>query len=70
VAKTGIPLACWSNGLTALLEKVFGNVYINKMRAICLIKADYNWLNKYVFSKRMLDRAFEEDIVLVEQFAK
>jgi hypothetical protein len=70
VAKTGIPLARWSNGLMVLLEKVFGNIYINKMRAICLLKADYNWLNKYVFSKCMMDRVFEEDIVLVEQFAK
>ncbi len=29
---TGIPLAWWGNGLTVLLEKVFGNIYINKMR--------------------------------------
>jgi hypothetical protein len=40
------------------------------MRAICLLKADCNWLNKYVFSKGMMDRAFQEDIVPVEQFAK
>jgi hypothetical protein len=50
VAKTGIPLARWSNGLMVLLEKVFGNIYIDKMRAICLLEVDYNWLNKYVFS--------------------
>jgi hypothetical protein len=40
------------------------------MRAICLLEADYNWLNKYVFSKHMIDRAFQEDVVPVEQFAK
>ncbi len=28
---TGIPLARWGNGLTVLLEKVFGNIYIDKM---------------------------------------
>ena len=50
-ATTGVPLARWGRGLMALLEKVFGNIYIDKMRAICLLKADYNWLNKYVFAK-------------------
>ena len=69
-AMTGIPLARWGNGLTVLLEKVFGNTYIDKMRAICLLEANYNWLNKYVFAKRMMGRAFQEDIVPVEQLAK
>jgi hypothetical protein len=41
-AFTGVPLACWGNGLTALLKKVFGNIYIDKMRAICLLEAGYN----------------------------
>jgi hypothetical protein len=50
-ATTGIPLACWGCGLTVLLEKVFGNIYNDKMRAVCLLEADYNWLNKYVFAK-------------------
>jgi hypothetical protein len=58
VATMGILLAWWENGLTVLLEKVLGNIYIGKMRAICLLKADYNWLNKFVFAKRMMDRSF------------
>ncbi len=37
---TGIPLARWGNGLTVLLKKVFGNIYIDKMREICLLEAD------------------------------
>jgi hypothetical protein len=49
-ASTGIPLACWGNRLMVLLEKVFGNIYIDKMWAICLLEADYNWLNKFVFA--------------------
>jgi hypothetical protein len=43
---TGVPLARWGNGLTVLLQKVFGNIYIDKMWAICLLEANYNWLNK------------------------
>ena len=69
-AMTGIPLAWWGNGLTVLLEKVFGNIYIDKTWTICLLEANYNWLNKYVFDKHMMDRAFQEDIVPVKQFAK
>ncbi len=38
---TGVPLARWGNGLTVFLEKVFGNIYIDKMRAICLLEANY-----------------------------
>jgi hypothetical protein len=53
-----------------LLEKVFGNIFIDKMRAICLLEADYNWLNKLVFAKRMMARARSEGIVPLEQFAK
>ncbi len=46
---TGVPLAHWGNGLMVFLKKVFGNIYIDKMQAICLLEADYNWLNKFVF---------------------
>jgi hypothetical protein len=70
VASTGLPLARWGNGLTVLLKKVFGNIYIDKMWEICLLEANYNWLNKFVFSKQMMDKAFEGDIIPAEQFAK
>ena len=68
--RTGTPLAWWGNGLIVLLEKVFGNIFINKMRAICLLEADYNWLNKLVFATRMMDKAYDKGIVPAEQFAR
>jgi hypothetical protein len=37
---------------------------------ICLLEADYNWLNKFVFAKQMMDKAFQGDIIPAEQFAK
>jgi hypothetical protein len=67
---TGVPLVHWGNGLTVLLKKVLGNIYIDKMQAICLLEADYNWLNKFMFVKQMMDKAFEGDIIPAEQFAK
>jgi hypothetical protein len=39
-AATGIPLARWGTRITVLLEKVPGNIHIDKMRAICLFEAD------------------------------
>jgi hypothetical protein len=35
-ARLGITLDRWHNALTVLLEKTFGNIMINKLRAICL----------------------------------
>jgi hypothetical protein len=49
---------------------VFGNIYIDKMWAICLLEASYNWLNKFLFAKQMMDKAFEGNIFPAEQFAK
>ncbi len=34
VASTRVTLSHWGNGFTVLLEKVFGNIYIDKMQAI------------------------------------
>jgi hypothetical protein len=69
-ASTGVPVARLWNGLTVLLEKVFGNIYIDQMRAICLLEANCNWLNKFVFAKQMMDKAFQGEIIPAEQFAK
>ncbi len=57
-------------GLTVILEKVFRNIYIDKMQAICLLEVNYNWLKKFVFAKQMMNKAFEGDIIPAEQFAK
>jgi hypothetical protein len=40
------------------------------MQAIYLLEADYNWLNKFVFAKQIMDKDFQGDIIPVEQFAK
>jgi hypothetical protein len=55
-AKKGVPLAQWGVGLTVLLEKTRRNNLINKMRAICLLEADFNWLNKTADVAEWLDQ--------------
>jgi hypothetical protein len=69
-ASTGVPLAHWGSGLTVLLEKVFGNIYIDEMREICLLEVNYNWLNKFVFTNQMMDKAFQWEFIPTEPFAK
>jgi hypothetical protein len=69
-ARLGITLDRWHNALTVLLEKTFGNIMINKLRAICLLEADYNWLMKLIFAKRMMENAQVNGVIPQEQFAK
>ena len=37
-----------------MLEKSEGNVYVTKLRALLLLEADFNTLNKIVFNIRAL----------------
>ena len=68
--RTGVPLKRWGHGLTVLLEKEFGAIFIDKLRAICLFEADFNWLQKLIFAKRMMGMAMDKEIVPPEQCAK
>jgi len=43
---------------------------MKSFRAICLFEADFNYLNKFVFVKQMMDNALNAGIVPAEQFAK
>ena len=67
--ETGVPYERWGHGLTVLLEKEFGSIYIDKLRAICLFEADFNWLQKIIFAKRMISNAREKHVIPAEQCA-
>jgi len=56
--------------LTVFLEKICSNNYINKLRAICPFKADFNWWNKLVFVRRMMDPANEKGMLPIENYTK
>jgi hypothetical protein len=68
-AKHGDPLVRWRQGVTVLLEKVAGNTCIDKLRAICLLEADFNWWLKVVFAKRMMARMHSHGMIPLEQGA-
>jgi hypothetical protein len=57
VAWKGVLLSRWNRGLTVLLEKIVGNIFLHTLRAICLLEADFNWWNKLFFAKRMMQQA-------------
>ncbi len=59
-ARRGIPLARWGIGLTVLQEKIVGNNFVHKLRAICLLEADFNWINKIIFAKWMMVPLWKE----------
>jgi hypothetical protein len=69
-ARCGIPLARWGIGLTVLLEKIIGNNFIHKLKVICLLRADFNWINKIIFAQRMIGTTLEQNLIPSECFSK
>jgi hypothetical protein len=69
-AHNGVPLAWWGKGLTVLLEKILGNVFVHKLRAIWLLEADFNRQNKLIFAKQMMQQAGWDRAIPKECFAK
>jgi hypothetical protein len=43
---------------------------MHKLHAICLLEADFNWWNKLIFAKRMMQQAIQEGSIPQECFAK
>jgi hypothetical protein len=43
------PLARWCRGFVVQLEKIVGNVFVHKLRTICLLEADFNWRDNFFF---------------------
>jgi hypothetical protein len=65
-----IPLKQWGVGLTVLLEKIIRNNFVHKLRAICLLESDFNWMNKMIFAKQMIGMALEKKLIPEECFLK
>ena len=50
-----------------LLEKILGNIFMGKLRAICLPEADFNWWLKVIHARRMMHRMRESNVLPIEQ---
>ncbi len=68
--KKGIVLERWSNGLSVMLEKMFGVCLVSKLRAILLMEADFNPMNKEVYGVRMLHEARKYKLIPEEIFSE
>ena len=53
-----------------MLEKVAGIALVNKLRAILLMEADFNFHNKLLFGKRMMATARAHGLVPPEQYSE
>ncbi len=68
--KKGIVLERWSKGLSVMLEKMFGVRLVSKLRAILLMEADFNAMNKEVYGVRMMDNARRFNLIPEEIFSE
>lgn len=53
-----------------MLEKVAGVALVNKLRAILLMEADFNFHNKLIFGKWILKNARLLQLILDEHFSE
>ena len=53
-----------------MLEKIAGIALVNKLCAILLMEADFNFHNKLIFGKRMLDQARANGVIPAEQYSE
>ena len=70
MAEQGVPLARWGVGVTLLLDKIVGDTYVNTLRAIYLLKADFNWWNKLGFTRQLMQIASSPDFISQEIHSK
>ena len=70
IARTGLPPERWGNGLQVMLEKIAGIALVNKLRAILLMEADYNFFNKWAFGHQAIGKLYEMGYIPEEQYSQ
>ena len=66
--KRGIALECWTNGLSVMLEKMFGVRLVSNSMQFLLMEAELNAMNKEVYGARILEEARKCKLVPKEIF--
>jgi hypothetical protein len=64
----GKPLNRWAKGLQCMLLKERGNFLVNKLQAILLLEADYNWMTSELIGRCLLSHSTAADEVPREHF--
>ncbi len=60
----------WSNGLSVMLEKIFGCSLITKLQSILLMETDFNVTNKAIYGVRMLANVRKYKLMPEEVYSK
>ena len=63
IACSGVPPESWSVGLRVMLEKIAGICLVDKLRAIQLYKANFNFYNQFVFGRKAMNTILRNDLV-------
>ena len=66
----GLVLERWSQGLSVMLQKLFGCTLITKLRSILLMEADFNSANKQIYGIRMLGNARQYNLMPEEVYSE
>ncbi len=69
IARGGCPPNRWGHGLQVMLEKVAGVALVNKLRAILLMEADFNYINKWVFGHEAINKMYVLGYVAEDQYS-
>jgi hypothetical protein len=57
-------------GLQVMLEKIAGICLVDKLRAIQLYEANFNFYNQFVFGRKAMNTIMSNDIVPEELFSQ
>ncbi len=70
IVRGGCPPECWGHGLQVHLEKVAGVALVNKLRAILLMEADFNYMNKWVFGYQAINKMYALGYIPGDQYSQ
>ena len=70
IARTGLPPERWGSGLQVMLKKIAGIALVNKLRAILLMEADYNFFNKWAFGHQAIGKLYEMGYIPEDQYSQ
>jgi hypothetical protein len=66
----GAPFIRWQSGLSVMLENQWGVYRVDKLRAILLMEADFNFYNGLMFAKQMVNRAEQNSWITREIYGR
>ena len=70
VARSSIPPENWSVELQVMLEKIAGVCLVDKLRAIQLYEADFNYYNQFIFGRNAMQALTTSGYVPEELFIR